>query len=73
MSHSDLKNKTNTKIKNSIWIIFSFIVFLNGIGFVYIGYKTSNKKWIKKRIVHKTTTNSTRKETHFDDYKQQLI
>lgn len=31
---------------SSFWVIFSFIIFLNGIGLIYIGTKKSVTKWI---------------------------
>ena len=34
------------KIKNSWWVILSFIFFINGVGFVYIGFKHNNRNWV---------------------------
>lgn len=42
----------NQKILNSLWIIVSFIVFFNGLGFVYIGSKTRNEKWIMEGCIY---------------------
>ena len=44
--------KNYNKITNSLWIIFSFLITINGIGFVYIGSKTSNPKWVKEGIIY---------------------
>lgn len=38
------------KIKRSWWVILSFIIFLNGFGFIYIGLKHNNKNWILEGI-----------------------
>lgn len=32
--------------KNSLWIIWSFIIFLNAIGIIIVGVKVKVKKWI---------------------------
>ena len=40
------------KIKNSWWVILSFIIFLNGLGFLYIGFKHNNKNWILEGITY---------------------
>lgn len=40
------------KIKRSWWVIISFILFLNGFGFVYIGFKHNNKNWILEGIAY---------------------
>jgi hypothetical protein len=42
----------NGKIFNSLWIIASFIIFFNGLGFVYIGSKTRNEKWIMEGCIY---------------------
>ena len=39
-------------IKNSLWIIFSFITFINGFGFIYMGITTNNKNWILEGFVY---------------------
>ena len=38
------------KIKNSWWVILSFIIFLNGLGFLYIGFKHNNRNWVLEGI-----------------------
>ena len=43
---------TLEKIKNSWWVILSFIMFLNGFGFIYIGTKHYNKNWILEGIIY---------------------
>ena len=40
------------KIVKSWWVILSFIMFLNGIGFIYIGTKHSNHNWIIEGIIY---------------------
>lgn len=40
------------KIKNSWWVILSIIIFLNGFGFIYIGFKHNNKNWILEGITY---------------------
>lgn len=40
------------KIKKSWWVIFSIIFFINGFGFIYIGYKHNNKNWILEGITY---------------------
>ena len=42
----------NGNIFNSLWIIASFIIFFNGLGFVYIGSKTRNEKWILEGCIY---------------------
>lgn len=43
---------TIEKIKRSWWVIISFIMFLNGFGFIYIGSKHNNKNWILEGIMY---------------------
>lgn len=40
------------KIKRSWWVILSFIMFLNGFGFIYIGLKHNNKNWVLEGITY---------------------
>lgn len=40
------------KIKKIWWVIISFIPFLNGLGFVYIGFKHSNRNWVIEGITY---------------------
>lgn len=40
------------KITKSWWIILSFILFLNGFGFIYIGLKHNNKNWLLEGIMY---------------------
>ncbi len=40
------------KIKNSWWVILSLIIFLNGLGFIYIGFKHNNRNWILEGITY---------------------
>ena len=42
----------NGNIFNSLWIIASFIVFFNGLGFIYIGSKTRNEKWFMEGCIY---------------------
>ena len=43
---------TFQKIVHSLWIIFTFIFFLNGIGFIYIGLKVNEIKWVISGIIY---------------------
>ncbi len=43
---------TIEKIKRSWWVILSFIMFLNGFGFIYIGTKHNNKNWILEGVMY---------------------
>ena len=38
------------KIKTSWWVILSVIPFLNGLGFIYIGFRHNNRNWILEGI-----------------------
>lgn len=40
------------KIKSSWWVVLSFIIFLNGLGFIYIGFKRNNRNWILEGITY---------------------
>ena len=40
------------KIKNSWWVILSFIIFLNGLGFIYIGFKHNNRNWVIEGVTY---------------------
>lgn len=35
---------------NSFWVIFSFIILLNGVGLIIIGYKRNVKQWIMEGL-----------------------
>lgn len=43
---------TVEKVKKSWWVILSFIIFLNGFGFVYIGLRHNNKNWVLEGIMY---------------------
>ena len=43
---------TIEKIKKSWWVILSFIMGINGIGFIYIGLKHSNKNWLLEGVMY---------------------
>ena len=43
---------TIEKIKRSWWVILSFIFFLNGFGFIYIGAKHNNRYWILEGVMY---------------------
>jgi len=47
-----MANVKHSRIKDSLWILFSLILYLTGIGFIYIGCKTSNKNWVKEGIIY---------------------
>lgn len=40
------------KIKNSWWVLLSFIPFINGLGFIYIGFKHNNRNWIVEGVTY---------------------
>lgn len=40
------------KIKKSLWVIFSIIMYINGVGFIYIGTKYNNKNWILEGVLY---------------------
>ena len=40
------------KIKKSWWVILSVIPYLNGFGFVYIGFRNNNKHWVLEGIMY---------------------
>lgn len=40
------------KIKKSWWVILSFIMFLNGFGFIYIGVKYNNRNWLLEGVMY---------------------
>ena len=41
-----------SKIVKSIWVLVSFIPFINGLGFAYIGAKEFNGNWIKEGLIY---------------------
>ena len=43
---------TLEKIKRSWWVLLSFLFFLNGFGFVYIGLKHDKRNWILEGITY---------------------
>lgn len=40
------------KIKSSWWVLLSFIISLNGLGFLYIGFKYNNRNWVLEGITY---------------------
>ena len=40
------------KIKRSWWVLLSFIVYLNGFGFIYVGFRNNNKNWVLEGIMY---------------------
>ena len=40
------------KIRRSWWVLISFFMFLNGFGFVYIGFKHNNRNWVLEGIAY---------------------
>ena len=40
------------KVAKSWWILISFIPFLNGLGFIYLGSRAHNKNWILEGIIY---------------------
>ena len=43
---------TFDKIKKSWWVLFPFTFLFPGVGFIYIGLKSSNKNWIIEGIAY---------------------
>lgn len=43
---------TFDKLLKSWWVILSFIFFLNGFGFIYIGARHSNRNWIIEGAIY---------------------
>ena len=43
---------TTDKIKKSWWVLFPFTFIFPGVGFIYIGMKFDNKKWILEGITY---------------------
>lgn len=43
---------TIDKIKKSWWVIFPFTFLFPGVGFIYIGMKFNNRKWILEGITY---------------------
>ncbi|MDO5825374.1 MAG: hypothetical protein Q4Q22_03255 [Methanosphaera sp.] len=39
-------------IINSLWVLLSLINFINGAGFIYMGFKTKNNMWLLEGIVY---------------------
>ena len=40
------------KLIKSWWVILSFIMFINGFGFIYTGLKHDNRNWILEGIIY---------------------
>lgn len=40
------------KLIKSWWVILSFIMFINGFGFIYTGLKHDNRNWIIEGIIY---------------------
>lgn len=43
---------TIEKIKRSWWVLFPFTFLFPGVGFIYIGLKSTNKNWIIEGITY---------------------
>ncbi len=44
--------KTSEKIVKSLWVLLSFILFLNGFAFIYVGTRHRYKNWIIEGIIY---------------------
>jgi hypothetical protein len=44
--------KASQKLLKSWWVILSFILFINGFGFIYIGKKHYNRNWIIEGVIY---------------------
>ena len=40
------------KLKRSWWVILSFLGYINGLGFLYIGFKNNNRNWVLEGIIY---------------------
>ena len=40
------------KLKRSWWVLLSALPYLNGFGFVYIGFKNNNKHWVLEGVTY---------------------
>ncbi len=40
------------KLLKSWWVILSFVLFINGFGFIYIGTKHNNQNWIVEGLIY---------------------
>ena len=40
------------KIKRSWWVIFPFTLIFSGVGFIYMGLKSSNRNWILEGVTY---------------------
>lgn len=40
------------KLLKSWWVILSFVLFINGFGFIYIGTKHNNQNWIVEGVIY---------------------
>ena len=39
-------------ITKSLWVILSFFIFINGLGFIYMGYMTNNRYWLLEGVIY---------------------
>lgn len=39
-------------IIKSLWVIPSFFTFINGLGFIYMGYITNNRYWLLEGVIY---------------------
>lgn len=46
------KVSTFERIINNLWILVAFIPFVNGMGIVYVGAKTSNRRLIEEGLIY---------------------
>ena len=36
----------------SLWVIASLFAFINGLGFIYMGYMTNNRYWMLEGVIY---------------------
>ena len=46
------ENTLTWKLVNLLWVIFSFIFLLNGIGIIYAAYKADNRNWLIEGLIY---------------------
>lgn len=39
-------------IVKSLWVVVSLFGFINGLGFIYMGYMTNNRYWLLEGLVY---------------------
>lgn len=48
----NIHEDTKWEIIHSLWFLFSFILFLNGLGFIWIGFHAKKSKWLYEGLLY---------------------